>query len=607
MTQELLLQLGNAFSIDTLVQVPVTVTNGSTDATTAPRLAGKIEIIDPGTGEEISTPSAFSFSTAKVSMVEPGATANFMLSVKSPAENKSAKLTLNYVITDMEMPTATTGIGDYQGSSWLKFVIPVSTPQTSIGPVNIPIPLRFYPSPVTLLSQSAEQSYPTPASDSNAVELLAWDYNFVYTHDNAEQDTPTVIVQFDTAASANASNSSFGSTQLQNIFAALAQFIAVYPVLQDDLALLRTGATNNVASNAVQAFHDIVKGAAKAFGGQVLGQGLPFVPQPSIYGYMAQQQYTNDNAGLLSLTLTSVNTDGEVAPNTTILWPTLYIIPPGATTEIAIQPQTTTDTSAVYPYPLLQQQPPKPIPAGSQFPQRFQLQMFPGPNNTPTAPQGIVAPQTYTFNQANAFLHQSGYAGVSIARNLILVYTPDTNQPIPTNPAFIYETPLTNFQSLAVPFIFANNEIPLPAATTVGQSLGTFLQALLTTQNTTKNTWIGQYTQVEMRIAAAYSYVVASTQGDNVASTELGGLVPILLIPNVQFDATADWDWTQSGSVVSQIDSAINTWYKANTPVATTGSSYVFDVTIFAAGGNLQPLIRASTMRYMIPPGTSGS
>jgi hypothetical protein len=110
-----------------------------------------------------------------------------------------------------------------------------------------------------------------------------------------------------------------------------------------------------------------------------------------------------------------------------------------------------------------------------------------------------------------------------------------------------------------------------------------------------------------MRIAAAYSYVVASTQGDNVASTELGGLVPILLIPNVQFDATADWDWTQSGSVVSQIDSAINTWYKANTPVATTGSSYVFDVTIFAAGGNLQPLIRASTMRYMIPPGTSGT
>jgi LysM repeat protein len=600
MTQELLLQLGNAFTINTLVQVPVTVTSGSTDPTTAPRLAGKIEIVDPGSGVPQSTPSAFSFSTAKVSMAQPSATANFMMSVKSPAANKEAMLNLNFVITDMELPTATTGIGDYQGSSWLKFVIPVSSPQTSIGTLNIPIPLRFYPSPVTLLSQSAIQSYATPAGEqpANAVELLAWDYNFVYVHDNAEQDTPTVIVQFDTAESASSGSSTPDSAQLQAVFAALAQFVAVYPALRDDLALLTTGANNKVTQNALAAFHTIVGLVAGAFTTQELKAAVSFAPQPAIYGYMAEP-FSPDDKTLTTLTLTSVNLQGEVEQNSTILWPKVVVTYP-AGTDTALTEQSSTDTRAVYEYPTS-----TPIPAGAQFPQRFQFQMFPGPNNVPTPPAGQAAPQTYIFNQANALIHQSGYAGVSISRNLVLVNDPKTGDPIPTAPAFIYETPLTNFQSLAVPFIFAENEIALPAAAKVGESLGMFLKALLTTQNS----WAAG-TTIEVRIAGAYSYVLATTQNDDGTISQIGGQVPILLIPNTKFDVTADWDWTNSNSIVSQIDGLINTWYNgafgtAKPPAGT--SSYAFDLTIFAAGENLQPLIRASAMRYTIPTGTSGT
>jgi LysM repeat protein len=603
MTQQLLLQLGNAFTINTLVQVPVTVTQGSSDPTTAPRLSGKIEIIDPGTGEPSSTPSAFSFSTAKVSMVTPEDYANFMLSVKSPAENKNAKLNLNYVITDMEMPTATTGIGDYQGSSWLKFVIPVTSAQTQIGPVNIPIPLRFYPSPVTLVSQAAAQSYETPASSgqlTDATQLLAWDYNFVYTHDNAEQDTPTVVVQFDTAESANAQNGAPNSAQLQAIFAALAQFIWVWPEVKDDLVTITAGKTDVVAQKAVKALHDVVQGVANAFNTTQLKAAGPFVPQPAYYAYMAEQ-YSPDNVNLQTLTLTSVNLDGQPAPNTTILWPNVFVTYPAGATERQLTLTSSTSTQAQYAYPTT-----SPIPASVQFPQRYQLPFFPGPNNTPAPPQGLPAPQTYTFNQANALMHQSGYAGVSIARNLVLV-TDGSGNNIPTSPLFIYETPLTNFQSLAVPFIFAQSDIPLPpsdVAPTVGQALGMFLKQMLNGQNT----WTEPNTQIEMRIAVAYSYVLVTSQNANGQPTQLGGLVPIALIPNADFDATSDWDWTNPNSVVGQIASVIQTWYTNpdNTPVNAGGSSYVFDITIFAAGGNLQPLIRASTLRYMLPAGSGG-
>jgi hypothetical protein len=102
-----------------------------------------------------------------------------------------------------------------------------------------------------------------------------------------------------------------------------------------------------------------------------------------------------------------------------------------------------------------------------------------------------------------------------------------------------------------------------------------------------------------MRFAVSYSYVLATSQNTQGEPTEIGGRVPITLVPNVLFDATADWDWTNPNSVVSQIYSVIQAW--DTPPLSRPGSSYVIDLTIFASGGNLQPLIRATTLRWMIP------
>jgi hypothetical protein len=110
--------------------------------------------------------------------------------------------------------------------------------------------------------------------------------------------------------------------------------------------------------------------------------------------------------------------------------------------------------------------------------------------------------------------------------------------------------------------------------------------------------------RLQMRIAAACSYVLASTPGVR----EPGGLVPIALVPNVTFDAASDWDITNSNSVVSQLETVISNWYHNpdNTPARTDGASYVFDFTNFASGSNSQPLIRASTCQYMIQRNAGG-
>jgi len=204
MQQAMLTQLGSAYTIDTLVQVPVTVSNAS--STMEARLAGKLQLQANGVqSDPTSIPDAYSFSTAKVELPTSSSgaaeTATFLFSVKSPAAHKSATLPLEYVITDLELPSASASIGDYQGSNWLKFVLQLENTQTQIGQVQIPIPLRSYPSPVLLVSQTAEQ---TVAEPQTAADLLGWNLDYIYQHTDAEQDTPTVVVKFNPPSGSNA-------------------------------------------------------------------------------------------------------------------------------------------------------------------------------------------------------------------------------------------------------------------------------------------------------------------------------------------------------------------------------------------------------------------
>ncbi|MEZ4783418.1 MAG: LysM peptidoglycan-binding domain-containing protein [Candidatus Kapaibacterium sp.] len=589
MYQSLLMKLSNAFSIDTIVQVPVAVTSSTSDEKVAPRLSGKVTMAAGASATEGSgsLPNAFSFSTAKVAMTNPSSAATFLFSVKAPAEHKQANLDLQYSINELEIPDPTSTIGEYEGSFWLKFVIPLEDAASTIGPLDIPIPLRSYPSPVTLLTQTAQQSVGSPQSAS---ELLGWDFDFTYQHNDAQQDTPLAAISFNAAQDPMWFGAQQSGLDLNAIFQALAQFIAVYPQLNDDLSalpILAPGTSNPNATAAVAAFAWLVNNVVSAWRGNMALTA--FNPPEETYYYQMQKQETQEiNPNLDTLTITAFDPiQNTVTPNPIKLWPDVYITFNGTETKLE-QIGTPTNTAAVYQYP-------SGIPATTELPQRFTF-TWPNSSNEELTVQSLTgdtslgAVQTFQFNGTNILLRQNGQAGVLITRNLSLIPN------VATNPAFIYQTPLTNFTSVAIPAVFAGNAISLGSGdvTGIASALGTFLETLFASLSN-----VSASETVTIRFGTSYSFALATTlaDGEEETSETLNTLVPIALIPTFDFNPTTDWNTSVEGSFVNQIQAIVSEWQKINTP-SPDGGSYMFDLTIYASQGQLQPLIQVTSLQY---------
>jgi LysM repeat protein len=581
MYQAMLTQLSSAFTVSTVVQAPVTVASGMSDPLAAPRLSGKLNFTQstsPAAEDGDTQANTFSFSTAKVSLTDPSATATFLFTVKAPAEHREADLNLQYVITELELPNPASEISGYEGSSWLKFIEPIQDSHSAIGDVAIPIPLRSYPSPINLVLQVAEQSVPEPATPA---DLIAWNFDFIYQHDDAVQDTALVKAAFNVAQSGVGADAPGVGVNLQQVFAALAQFTAVYPALKNDLALLPfivPGTPNQTALAAVGVFKQLVAGVAAAFQ-QPPGEML--VQQHPIYAYQIQKDQANNL--LTQLTLTSIDPNtGQAAPNPTELWPSVYATVGGNEVQLALS--SSGQTQAQYNYPAG-------ITPDTPMQQRF---VFPGPEpvsgahvsqQTPSVQDvDLIAPQIFQFDGINILSEQNAQASVAIARNLALV------SGAATNTAFVYRTPYTSFTSIAVPSVTADSDIPIGSGdpTKIAAPLGTFLQQMFS-----QNTWQASDT-LTIRFGAAYSYALAGT-GTNSLPT----YVPILLVPSFDFHPASDWDAGNPNSFVSQLQQVVTTWYNNNLP-SQAGGSYVFDLTIYANQGQLQPLIHATRLLYSL-------
>ena len=583
--QALLTRLNAAYTIDAIVQVPVDVMSGGTDALSAPRLSGKLV----GGGAEHGTriPDAFSFSTAKVSLTEGASTATFLFTVKSPADHRQAQLSLQYAITEMELPDPGMVIGDYQGSSWLQFIDPLEP--EPIGQVTIPIPLRAYPGPTSIVTQVARQSVAQP---SRATDLLGWDFGFVYQHESAGQDTPMIAIGFNGEPAAPMAPPQSGT--LTQVFDALAQFISVYPALRDDLAVLaHLEASTPATEAAVRTFAQLVQRVTDAFRPRATLAGRALVPETYAY----QLHKDQDEAGMLTrLVVTSVDlvTARPQAPDHnpghTALWPTAitatYHDPdaPNQRRTVTLELAERTDTSVSFRYPTTPA-----IPADTPIAHRLVFAWPDGiaDNNQddrwPLAPDSVALPQTIVFTGVDPLARQTAIAAASVIRNQALV------PGFATNPAFVYRTPLTRFTSSAMPRVVADRPIQLGGAPTpVAQVLGEFLQQFFTA----KDVWLPNDT-IYLRLGAGYTYPIAKP-----GSTGLDVVVPVLLVPGVDFNPTTDCDWNEPNSFVSQVQAAIEGWRAGQT--LPPGGAYTFDLTVYAEAGLLQPLIEVRSLRYTL-------
>lgn len=623
--QALLVELGSAYSVNSLVQAPVTISAGSTDEDLAPRLSGKpvtsllvtgatnaapivitspghnlitnsevtiagvvgntaangnwsINVIDQntftlkgssgvggqpyvaGTGTvTISTAGLndYSLSTAKVPLVEGTVSATFLLTVKSPADSARANLALRYVINEIEVPESNSQtIDGYQPSSWLTFILPIDNANSVIGAAEIPIPLRSYPPPVTLLDQTGAQSFNPPLSPD---QLADWDYAFTYQHLDADQDTTNVSIEFSSGPESSTQQSVSSA-----LFQALAQFISVYPQLKDDLAelqLLPPGQASDTALVAVNTFSDLVTQVAEAYGSGPALRAMSSGVAPIPYDYQLQREKNEDDPlQLTTLTVTAAET------NPTQLWPDIAVNINGTFVPLTLTAPPS-NNQAVYKYP-----------------------------------QGVLAEapieQRLSFDKLNVLQMQDGWAGVSITRNADLI---PTN---PTNTDFIYQTPVTGFSAVVVPFIYgaAPIDIKQTQTTTLAEGLGEFFQTLMAGDPAS---------QRNVRVACNYGYQmagaasVAASAPSLKAGTDAPALIafmPVLLVPNYQFQVGTDWNWQDATSFVSQLAGAVETWNSQNNPSQTNGA-FFFDISVFSTmtGSGQTPLAEATEVRYLLP------
>src|SRR6185369_13947795 len=200
----------------------------------------------------------------------------FLFSLKHPRQYRKLFLSLKYVINEMEFGIVNVPNTDgYQASSWLTFVLPIGSGEgadvgvkTEMGQVQIPIPLRAYPVPPTLVAQSGLATTATnpPVTPEEAIaQGKSWDYRLDFQSTNAAQDSNHVQVSFNSFGATGPSSLALSPKRVQAVFGALAEYIDASASLSADLALLLRQ-PNQTAAIAVSVLDTFATNVAQALG-----------------------------------------------------------------------------------------------------------------------------------------------------------------------------------------------------------------------------------------------------------------------------------------------------------------------------------------------------
>ena len=198
---------------------------------------------------------SFTLSAAETPLRPTDSYLTFLFDTRTPEKYEGISLNLDFRVNQLEYDIvnvdAAGGIGQYQASSWLTFVLPIdgtgadaaAKARHRIGEMPVVIPLRTYPVPPSLVSQ---QILADPDSLERLEDIREWDYEFTYAHPDIAQDAIDSSIRFNLPATSENVAVPAGS-QLRApdaLFAALLNFSQVYKVLWPDLqAQLKSGGT----------------------------------------------------------------------------------------------------------------------------------------------------------------------------------------------------------------------------------------------------------------------------------------------------------------------------------------------------------------------------
>jgi hypothetical protein len=589
--QQLRTTLASAYLVDTVVQYPVTWTTPPPSS-----LSGNVNLfgrVAPPTGNN-EAGANYTLSTSKVAVnpsdgpftfgagsnviTAPGMLSFLFGATSEQAMEAAASVAMNLVYQITHVEYRASADDDW---SWLQLVqtdnltnvfnVAIGSAGTS---VEIPIPLRQYPTPPTLINQSGGSPFTT--DPTTLAQARLWQYVYSYQVQEIAQDVIHTSVTYNTGAGGGTASTAkmFAAEDDPpvSLFEALCRFYYAYPSLQPTLATLSsvTDPTKATAEqlNAILAFCKLVNWMAtntdwfKTFGEKMFAEdgSMSYVTN-----YAITDVETAGNPAQRTLTMCPASDNPPQSPpiaNVNIL-PLLlinntYQPPPGVTDTLVGSCQEVTYN----------------LPQGQE-----------------TA--GSMVRRQISITGLDIMNTENALAAVQIYRNEAL-FTDDGEADIWTTYGdFIYKTPAVLFNAETTPLIDNSALVDIADLNNTGKDemlpLATQLDNLFTTLFTGAVT--DQTSSRRLTVGCSYGYDISPALG-----TEILAVVPVILIPPQELGTDA----ADLSTFSNNLASAIIAWANSSGLPTTKGSylsevsaTFLFDITIFAAlsGTNL-PILR---------------
>ncbi|WP_444890505.1 hypothetical protein [Microbulbifer sp. DLAB2-AA] len=612
--QELLIKLSAAYDIDAIVQHTVATTGpaGSAD-TDPPQLYGKPLVVQPsgasggagnmlphasyrlelpagrqaamraamlgatGATGEAAHVSAYSLSTAKVPLGHQQSYLTYLFNTKQAAEHKSMHLTLDYQVSHIEHQISKTAMDGYKASSWLSFVLPLAQGassemiQSHIGQVEIPIPLRAYPIPPSIIRQAGLPSGATGATGAALLyDMRKWSYDYTYQDVSAAQDSIDTQILFNVSGSSGPSFCDMYQNE-PPLDLALAQFISAYSEIKHAFVTNLTQVNTNTsatdaaykqASTALEAFAYLISRVANAWGGwreyNPGGATGPFGSTGCSYR-ISEPEPKSGAAGNLKVTVKSLTESDYTTPTVEI---------PGS----GYHPVATTG----------------PTGSNAYYYKNSQNKYLSWED------RNLYPQRTVRLAGLDIFRQQNAWAGASIIRNLNLL----SHSQSLTNTDFIYQTPLVKYVNPLTPLL-NNADLINIALLSPGheppQPLTFYLRALFQVIFNGLPDGSNQTILVE----CAYQYNLQN----NFALEQV--TLPISLSFPLSFKIPDDWDigsttyCSDQQSFVCELCKTISEWIHQHGMVRNENiydGQLRFAISFYAKGKDKQPLLKVEDL-----------
>lgn len=593
--QQMRAALMTAYAVDTIVQYAVTW-NTPVPSSVGDRfsLFGQVQPTDP----KAPKIEGFGLSTAEVPIVSSGpGLLTFLFGTSAVQDEAQVTLDLEYNVTHIEYylePASQTPPGEARPALWLQLVTPYPSAPPHVGPPSTPtaIPLVFrqYPTPPTVINQSAIAGEGTQmralATQNPLTAAAAWQYVYAYQTQLTAHDLIVTAVTYNTdlSAASNGNNNAALSTLEDgpyNLFNAIARFNATYGVLQPIL----TTPTDPNWSAAYSAFAKLVT---------TVVQNTDWNPPLSLAS----------GGRLINVTDSYVVTDQPQANNTQLI--SLTWSPQQGESSF---PDVTLAIQAL-------------APGGKPYPDQTSGKVPNGITDTylpvpPLVDDWVI--HQVTVDALNVLVAENALAGVQIERNLIEMTDPN-NTIWTALSEFVYMTPLVRPSQPATPFI--DNSMPIDVAKLPNQGASAVCppspSSLCQRIYTMMNDLIGNPEQVmalhaaqqragvdasavrRVKVGCSFAYPVVAAAGGDVGLAPIVPMIPVTLARSFTIDGAQS---SQISTFAQLYANAVADWSERNGVIFGAnaqpgGGQLVFDVTLYAElSGVNTPVLRLRNLQ----------